>query len=53
MPKPFIVTENYYGNLTGGNIQINLPKHKNPMLINSFPVNSIIERANDHIIGII
>ncbi len=36
IPKTFLITENNYGDLTGGSINISLPTIKNPMVINSF-----------------
>ena len=44
LPKPFLITENGYGNIVGGNMQIHLPTIENPMVMNAFPTNQLIQR---------
>ena len=38
-----------YGDITGGNISIILPKIKNPMVINSFPTDQYIEKNKQEV----
>ncbi len=50
IPKPFLIIDHEFGNVTGGNIDINLPPINNSMVINSFPTRTIMNKYPSNVL---